>query len=128
MERTIHILLTVNTGVLSETWYGRKTRNIRAPRPRKTLPSAGNTTSAVYDIAGRVVLVKNPLLALGHPDKAQQKIELYTVDSVAGLKLGPGRKNLHHFRYRMRLRGYSPESDLEYSVDEVPQCHASTAT
>ena len=49
VERAIRILLTVTTGVPSET-YGRKTRNIRAPHPRKTLPSAGNT-NAVYGIA-----------------------------------------------------------------------------
>ena len=53
--------------------------------------------------------------------------------TVAGHKLGPGRKNLHsfiymcHFIYRMRLRGYSPESVFEYCADEVPQCHASAA-
>ena len=59
-------------------------------------------------------------------NKAQRKIELYAVDSMAGHKLRPGRLNVHYFIHRMRLRGYSPESVLEYHADEVLQaCHAS---
>ena len=45
---------------------------------------------------------------------------------MAGHKLRPGRLNVHYFIHRMRLRGYSPESVLEYHADEVLQaCHAS---
>ena len=88
--------------------------------PRETPP-------ALFMTAGRVVLGENPPPTLDHPDKAQPKIELYAVDIGAGHSLGPGRKNLHHFVYRMRLRGYSPESDVEYRTYEVPHCHASAA-
>lgn len=30
---------------------------------------------------------------------------------------------MHISKYRMRLKGYGPESDLECRADEVPQCH-----
>ena len=75
VERTIRTLLTVTSGVPSET-YRRKTRNIRAPRPRKTLPSAGQTNINVYDIAGWV-LGKNPLPALDYPEKLNKIWKLY---------------------------------------------------
>ena len=39
---------------------------------------------------------KKTLPALDPPDEAQQIIELYAVDRVAGNKLGPGRNNLHN--------------------------------
>ena len=32
-------------------------------------------------------------------------------------------KNAHNFKYRLRLQGYGPESDIEYRAGEVPQCH-----
>ena len=35
---------------------------------------------------------------------------------------GRGPKTPYNYRYRLRLRGYGPESDLEYRADEVPQC------
>lgn len=37
-------------------------------------------------------------------------------------KSGRGPKTPHNYRYRLRLRGYGPESGLEYRADEIPQC------
>ena len=63
-----------------------------------------------------------PLPELDHPDEAQPKIESYVVDKVVNHKSGKGPKTPYNYRYRLRLRGYSPESDLEYRADEIPQC------
>lgn len=60
--------------------------------------------------------------ALDHPDEAQPKIESYVVDKVVSHKCGRGPKTPHNYKYRLRLRGYGPESDLEYRADEIPQC------
>lgn len=50
-------------------------------------------------------------------------IERYVVDKVVDHKTGRGRKGPHNYKYRLRLKGYGPESDLIYRADEVPQCH-----
>ena len=63
-----------------------------------------------------------PLPELDHPDEAQPKIESYVVDKVVNHKSGRGPKTPYNYRYRLRLRGYGPESDLEYRTDEIPQC------
>ena len=62
-----------------------------------------------------------PLPELDHPDAAQPKIESYSVDRVVDHKRGPGRPTPHNYKYCIRLRGYGPESDLEYHADEIPQ-------
>ena len=64
-----------------------------------------------------------PLPELDHPDAAQPKIESYFVDRVENHERGPGRPSPHNYKYRVRLRGYGPESDLEYRAGEIPQCH-----
>ena len=57
-----------------------------------------------------------------HPDEAQPKVESHFVGRVVHHKRGPGRKSTHNYKYRLRLQGYGPESDLEFSADEIPQC------
>ena len=64
-----------------------------------------------------------PLPELDHPDAAQPIIESYFVDRVVDHERGPGRPRPHNYKYRRRLRGYGPISDLEYRADEIPQCH-----
>lgn len=64
-----------------------------------------------------------PLPALNMTDVHQPKIERYIVEAVVGHKPGRGRKSQHNYKYRLRLKGYGPESDLVYRADEVPQCH-----
>ena len=59
---------------------------------------------------------------LDHPDEAQPKIESYVVDKVVNHRSGKGPKTPYNYRYRLRLRGYGPESDLEYRADEIPKC------
>ena len=49
--------------------------------------------------------------------------ESYIVDKVVIHRCGPGRKSTHNYKYRLRLQGYGPESDVEYRADEIPQCH-----
>ena len=64
-----------------------------------------------------------PLPELDHPDEGQPKIQSYFVDRVADHKRGPGRHSPRNYKYRLRRRGYGPESDLEYRADEIPQRH-----
>ena len=61
-----------------------------------------------------------PLPALGHPDETQLKIESYFVDRVVDYWRGPGRTSPRNYKYHRRLRGYGPESDLEYPANEIP--------
>ena len=35
---------------------------------------------------------------------------------------GQGRHSSHYYIYRLRLKGFDPETDLEYRAHEVPQC------
>ena len=63
-----------------------------------------------------------PLPAVDN-DENQPRIERYVVDKVVDHKFGRGRKTPHNYKYRLRLKGYGPESDLVYRADEVPQCH-----
>ena len=95
----------VTSGVPSKT-YERNTRNIRAPRPPKTLHHPRETPPAPAQFDK---LAEIPLPTLDHPDEAQPRIDSYVIDRVAGHKLGPGRQRLHNFKYRMRVRGYGPE-------------------
>lgn len=55
-------------------------------------------------------------------DDNQATIERYVVDKVVSHRSGPGRKSIHNYTYRLRLKGYDPESDLSYRADEIPQC------
>lgn len=50
------------------------------------------------------------------------KIESYVVENIISHKSGRGPKTPFNSRYRIRLKGYSPESDLLYRADEIPQC------
>ena len=59
-----------------------------------------------------------PLSELDHPDDAQPKIESYVVDRVVNHRSGRGPKTPYNYRYRLRLRGYGPESGLEYRADK----------
>lgn len=56
-------------------------------------------------------------------DENQPRIERYVVDKVVDHTPGRGRKSLHNYKYRLRLKGYGPESDVMYRADEIPQCH-----
>lgn len=64
-----------------------------------------------------------PLPDLDENSANQPKIERYTVQEIVGHKPGRGRKSPHNLVYRLRLKGYGPESDLMYRAEEVPQCH-----
>ena len=52
----------------------------------------------------------------------QPRIERYIVEKVVSHKSGRGRKSPHNYAYRLRLKGYGPESDLVYRAEEIPQC------
>ena len=58
---------------------------------------------------------------LDHPDAVQLKIASYIVDRVVHHNCGPGTRSLQNFKYRLRLRGYGPESDIVYRADKISQ-------
>ena len=65
-----------------------------------------------------------PLPALfDHQDKILPRIEPHIADRVVSHTCGPGRKSTHNSKYRIRLQGYGPKSDIEHRADEVAQCH-----
>ena len=63
-----------------------------------------------------------PLPALDSTNDSEPKIERHVVDKVVSHACGPGRKSLHNYKYRLRLKGYGPEADLMYRANEIPQC------
>ena len=97
--------------------------SVHLAHTKPSLPSSGNTTStAIRETRGKVLEKPIPLPQLGHPDEARPKIESYLVDRAVRCKCGPGRKSLHNYKYRLRLRGCGPESDLEYRAEEILRC------
>ena len=85
---------------------------------RQTPPAPQFEQLAEYFLGKRI-----PLPALDEKSADQPKIERYTVQKVVGHKPGRGRKSPHNHVYRLRLKGYGPESDVMYRAEEVPQCH-----
>lgn len=84
---------------------------------RKTPPAPDFDKLAEFFLGRQI-----PLPAVDHPDEAQPRIESYIVDKVVSHKSGRGPRTPFNYRYRVRLRGYGPESDLEYRAEEIPQC------
>ena len=89
------------------------------PYHQRETPPAPRSEKLVDLFLGKPI----PLPELDHPDEGQPKIQSYFVDRVADHKRGPGRHSPRNYKYRLRRRGYGPESDLEYRADEIPQCH-----
>ena len=92
--------------------------HIKRYHPREKPPAP-----EFYKLANFFLRKQIPLPALDHQDQILPRIESYIVDKVVSHRRGPGRKSTHNFKYRARLQGYGPESDVEYRADEVPQCH-----
>ena len=107
----------------------RRQRSVCAPRSHKspiqdTINEGETPPAPQFEEFADLVLGKPiPSPELDHPDEAQTKFESYFVDNVVDPKHGPGRRSAHSYRYRLSLQGYSPESTLEYRVDEISQCH-----
>ena len=49
-------------------------------------------------------------------------IGIYQVADAVGHRRGQGRHSPHNYIYRLRLKGFGPEADLQYRAHQVPQC------
>ena len=63
-----------------------------------------------------------PTPALEESETVSPHIGIYQVAYVVGHRRGQGRHNPHNYIYRLRLKGFGPEADLEYRAHQVPQC------
>ena len=52
----------------------------------------------------------------------QPHIGIYHVADVIGHRRGQGGHSPHNYIYRLRLKGFGPEADLEHRAHQVPQC------
>ena len=111
---------------LSVVYRARLTNDTR--RRQSTLPTWSPTLDGKHrqhlnlKTCGIVFTETNPP-TVDHPDEARAKIESSFVDRVVDHRRGPDSKIPHNYKYRLRLRGYGPKSDLDYRADEIPQCH-----
>ena len=60
--------------------------------------------------------------ALEESETVPPHIGIYQVTDAVGHRHGRGRHSTHNYIYRLRLKGFGPEADLEYRAHQVPQC------
>ena len=63
-----------------------------------------------------------PTPSLKKSETVPSHIGIYKVAGVVGHRRGQGRHSLHNYIYRLRLKGFGPEADLEYRAHQIPQC------
>ena len=63
-----------------------------------------------------------PTPALEEYETVPPHIGIYQDADVVAHRRGQGRHSPHNYIYRLRLKGFSPEADLEYRAYQVPQC------
>ena len=63
-----------------------------------------------------------PTPALEESETVPPRIGIYQVADVVGHRRGQGRHSPHNYIYRLRLKGFDPEADLECLAQQVPQC------
>ena len=63
-----------------------------------------------------------PTPALEESEMVPPHIGIYQVADHVGHRRGQGRHSPHIYIYRLRLKGFGPEADLEYRAHQVPQC------
>ena len=63
-----------------------------------------------------------PTTTLEESEVAPPHIGIYQVADVVGHRREQGRHSPPNYIYRLRLKGFGPEADLEYRGHQVPQC------
>ena len=123
MARAVHKMFQIFThGVSNPTPRGHET-SVCTFGPRKILqtPSIGSGTRLSQ--ARRVFLGKTlPTPDLEESEPVPPHMGIYQVADVVGHRRGQRRHSSHNYIYRLRLKGFGPEADLEYCVHQVPQC------
>ena len=63
-----------------------------------------------------------PTPVLEESETVPPHIGIYQVDDDVCHRRGQGRHSPHNYIYRLRLKGFGPEADLEYRAHQVPRC------
>ena len=91
--------------------------HLKKYNPRETPPAPD------FDKLSELFLGKSiPLPEVDQPDEKLPRIEKYVIEKVVGHAPGPGRRSRYNFKYRLRLKGFGPATDLTNRAEEVPQC------
>ena len=91
--------------------------HIKSHRPRQSAPA-----SDFHKVEGLFLGKTLPTLALEESETVPPHIGIYQVADVVGHRRRQGRHSSHNCIYRLRLKGFGPEADLEYQAHQVPQC------
>ena len=91
--------------------------HIKSYRPRQSAPAPD-----FHKLEGLFLGKTLPTPALEESETVPPHIGIYQVADVVGHRRGQGRHSPHNYIYRLRLKGFGPEADLEYRAHQVPQC------
>ena len=91
--------------------------HIKSYRPRQSAPAPD-----FHKLEGMFLGKTLPTLALEESEAVPPHIGIYQVADVVGHRRGQGIHDPHNYIYRLRLKGFGPEADLEYGGHQVPQC------
>ena len=91
--------------------------HIKSYRPRQSAPAPD------FHKLEELFLGKTlPTPALEESETVPPHVGIYQVADVVSHRRGQGRHSPHNYIYRLRLKGFGPEADLEYRAHQVPQC------
>ena len=91
--------------------------HIKSYRPRQSDPAPD-----FHKLEGLFLVKTLPTPALEESLTFPSYIGIYQAANVVGHRRGQGRHSLHNYIYRLRLKGFGPEADLECRAHQVPQC------
>ena len=91
--------------------------HIKSYRPRQSAPAPD-----FHKLEGLFLGKTLPTPALEESETVLPHIGIYQVADVVGHRRGQGRHSPHNYIYRLRLKGFGPEADLEYRAHQIPQC------
>ena len=91
--------------------------HIKSYKPRQSAPAPD-----FHKLEGLFLGKTFPTPALEESETVSPHIGIYQVADVVGHPRGQGRHSLYNYIYRLRLKGFGPEADLEYRAHQVPQC------
>ena len=91
--------------------------HIKSYRPRQSAPAPD-----FHKLEGLFLGKTLPTPALEESGTVSPHVGIYQVADVVGHRRGQARHSPHNYIYRLRLKGFGPEADLEYRAHQVPQC------
>ena len=91
--------------------------HIKSYRPRQSAPAPD-----FHKLEGLFLGKTLPTPALEESETVSPHIGIYQVADVVRHRRGQGRHSPHNYIYRLRLKGFGPEADLEYRAHQVLQC------